>query len=183
MLDGHCYSDRVSDAVTTSVWENHGFWSWNDSLHRSSSLEQWWWQSVPVSILDMLSDFDGQTTFDCTPTERTSLADLSDFDFDLWRVVSSDLRLFFSFGPKTSSGAWISVLSSMASCSFLAAEAAFLFSFCDLAFSWASQFSGSHVLHTLHGVCLVHSCPPSLKLMVITSSPKVRALRKFMRGF
>ena len=156
------------------------------SLRRSSSLERWWWRSVPV--LDVPSDFDGRTTFDCTPPEWSPVADLSDFDFDLWRVVLSDLRLFFSFGPKTPSGAWISMLSSMASCSFLAAEAAFLFSFCDLAFSWVSQFSGSHVSHTAR--CLSGAFMPALveatlltTLMVIPSSPKVRALTKFQCGF
>ena len=94
------------------------------SLRRSSSLERWRWLSVPVSVPDVPLDLDGRTTLDCTPLEQLSLvADL--LDFDLW-VDSSDLRLFFSFGPnKAASGAWISMLLSMDSCSFLAAEAPF----------------------------------------------------------
>ena len=87
------------------------------------------------------------------------MAGLSDLDFDLWCDYLSDFLLFFSCGPKVSSGVWISTLLSIASCNFLDAAAAFLLSFWDF-------FVGvpilSHDSETTQGVCLLHSWSLSL---------------------
>ena len=154
-------------------------WRWgecrrtNECLEEPRSLE--WWSLRQSSSLDL----DGCTTCDWTPPERLSVAGLSDLDFDLWCDDPSDVLLFFLCGPKVSFGAWISTLSSIASCNFLDAAVAFLLSFWDLAFSC------SHDSQTMQGVCLLHSWPSTLlaALVVVPLPAKVQELGKLRRQF